>query len=228
MTLESGGERCDLSLRHYQEILDQARKQGYEILSFSALGGARGKRTLVLRHDVDVSVERAVVMARIEAEQGVQPTYFVRLHARYYDVREPSTKAALEELGTLAELGLHYERLYYAQIGEEHLRLLGKDTDEFRGLTGRARFGCAAHLPGVYPPFEEEEVQAAGLAFEAYAPAFTKARKYLSDSSNRWREGCLCTWLGRVDHLTVLIHPVWWTQWPEPASQVIERLRAGD
>ncbi|MBI4234133.1 MAG: hypothetical protein HY686_06815 [Chloroflexi bacterium] len=224
--------KCEFSLHHYQELIQEARRQGYHVYPFSTWmqrnGVLGGERTLLLRHDIDVSVERAVQMATVEAALGIQATYFVRLHARYYDLQEPATRASLNKLAALAELGLHYERYHYAQNGENHLTLLLRDAEELRRLAGMAMLGGAAHMPRAYPPFSEEEVRAAGLAFEAYAPAFTHNSKYLSDSSRKWQEGCLCNWLGVVDHLYVLVHPVWWTDWEEPSRQVIARLRAGD
>ena len=89
-------------------------------------------------------------------------------------------------------------------------------------------FGSAAHMPGTVGHLSEGEAKAADLDYEAYAPLFTQNSKYLSDSGARWREGCICRWLGQGDHFTVLVHPVWWLNWREPSATVIERLRSGD
>ena len=135
---------------------------------------------------------------------------------------------ALSELCTLADVGLHYERGYYNRQGEDQQAMLSRDREALARIIGQPTFGRAAHMPGAYGTFSEQEIEAAGLDFEAYAPAFVQQRKYLSDSAKRWREGPLCRWLGAAEHFTVLIHPVWWTDWPEPTDQVIERLQSGD
>ena len=91
--------------------------------------------------------------------------------------------------------------------------------------------GAAAHLAGTYGSLDAQVVKSAGFLYETSEPIGEKARprwKYLSDSARRWREGCVCEWLGKVDRLEVLIHPVWWFESPESPDTIIQRLRRGD
>ena len=225
-------QQCDFSMAHYGEILDRALELGYGIFPLSSAVGEsaaeKGSRSILLRHDADVSLELAVQMAEFESQKSIRATYFIRLHARYYDVKDPRNRGSIVRLRHIGEVGLHYEPGFYQEAGGDRLGLLAEDRQRFASLVGTDVFGCAAHMPGTVGHFPEDEVKSAGLVYEAYAPLFTKDRKYLSDSGARWREGCLCRWLGKEDHFTVLVHPVWWLNWKEPATTVIQRLKAGD
>jgi len=65
---------------------------------------------IMIRHDVDGSLESALKMARIENEMGVTATYFVLLSHKLYNVFEESSICILKEIIKLGhEIGLHYD-----------------------------------------------------------------------------------------------------------------------
>lgn len=224
--------RCEFSINHYQYLLEESKRLGYIIYSFAdwmeSKGNLDGDRTIIMRHDVDVSVKSALTFAEVESDYGVTSTFFYRLHARYYDLNDSDTLASAIQLAKTSDVGLHYERMYYDSVDGSYRDLLMKDKNEMTRIFGHRKYGCAAHLPGKMGSLGEDLVRSSGFAFEAYSSQFVIERKYISDSRARWREGCLCKWLGQEDHLTVLVHPVWWTGWPESTVRVIERLGKGD
>jgi len=57
----------------YRQLLDELTDVG---LSFTTYGGNVSEGEVLLRHDVDLSVERAVRMAEIEASANVDSTYY--------------------------------------------------------------------------------------------------------------------------------------------------------
>lgn len=222
---------CDFSIEHYREIIKQAQSVGYRFYFFSEwVGGiAHGERTILLRHDVDVSLEKARRFAEVEADLGVRATYFLRLHSRYYQLLTPESwphLCALSEMNH--EIGLHYECQFYERMGADHLEMLARDATIFSSIVGKPIQGCAAHLPSRYKPLDTRTIRSVGLAYEAYGPEFTQERKYISDSRGHWREGCLCQWLGRADHITALIHPVLWFDLDESLENMLRRIQEGD
>ena len=61
--------KCDFSLRHYFDVLDNAKNNYSFIGSFRDLEKAKKKDTfIVLRHDVDISLEQALKIAKAEAK----------------------------------------------------------------------------------------------------------------------------------------------------------------
>ncbi len=207
---------CNFTYAHYREILIEARRLGYACVSFRDLLDGRAvdaARVLLLRHDIDFTVDNALRLAQIEQAVGATATYFVRLHAHHYN---PFTLPTFRQLRTIqqlgGELGLHYEPHFAREVG----------CDDDEGLR-RARLiletGLAIEVQGVCPHevvrtnsmvLPDTAVRAAGFRYQAYDAQFFGGFKYLSDSSARWREGCVCQWLGRTDRLYILTHGFWW------------------
>src|SRR5213075_2207995 len=52
---------------------------------------------LLLRHDVDMSLDAALAMAELEAERGVAATYFLMTRGEFYNLDARSGDAALDE-----------------------------------------------------------------------------------------------------------------------------------
>lgn len=207
---------CNFTVAHYHEILVEARRLGYACVGFRDLldGRAAGAaRVLLLRHDIDFTVANALRFAQIEQTVGASATYFVRLHAHQYNPFVLPTFRQLRAIAQLGgELGLHYEPDFAREAG----------CDDAEGLR-RARLiletGLATDVQGVCPHevvrthtmvLPAEAVAQAGFRYQAYDAQFFGGLKYLSDSSARWREGCVCQWLGKQDRLYVLTHGFWW------------------
>lgn len=207
---------CNFTYSHYREILTEAVALGYACVSFRDFldGKAAGAtRVLLLRHDIDFTVTSALRLAQIEHEAGATATFFVRLHALHYNPLALPTMRQLHQIRHLGgELGLHYEAPYLAELGFD-------DEEGLRREKLILETGLALTVQGVCPHevvrtntmlLPAQTVAAAGFRYQAYAPEFFGGFKYLSDSSARWREGCVCGWLGRQDRLYVLTHGFWW------------------
>ena len=78
------GMSCAFDMEHYRELLEAAKAGGYEWASFDR--HPRGG-DLYLRHDVDLSLEAALEMARLEHEHGVRATYLLMRESAFYNLR---------------------------------------------------------------------------------------------------------------------------------------------
>ena len=203
-----GGFRID----HYRELIRTALALDYRFATFSEHEAVSAKRLFLMRHDIDFSVDLALNFARIEVELGIRSTYFLRLHAHYYNPFEYHTYMKLREMTRLGhEIGLHYEPGFADAAGEDPAAMLRREKAMIEALLDRPVLSAAAHLPAKSGrTVTEENIASFGLRYEADLPRFLERFKYLSDSNGRWREGCLCNHLGQHDRLCVLIHPFWW------------------
>jgi len=171
-------------------------------------------RLMILRHDVDLNIEGALHLAEVEADLGVQASYFVRLHARLYNPYELRTYRILHRILDMGhEIGLHYEPDFARLNGVASLDMLKREREVLEMILDRPVVSASAHMPWLsgYAP-DEDNLGRAGLRYEAYLPRFTQDLKYLSDSGGRWREGCFCQHVGNVPRMQVLVHPFWWFQ----------------
>ena len=80
-----GGRRvsCAFDLAHYRELLDAAAAGGYRFATFEA---EPQPGDLLLRHDVDLSLEAALELARLEHERGARATYFLMTESVFYNL----------------------------------------------------------------------------------------------------------------------------------------------
>src|SRR4051794_14022454 len=100
----SDGE--DFTEGAYLSLIHEARL-GY---SFEPFGTTCVHPHVLWRHDVDASVHRALVLARIEAELGVRSTYFFALRSEFYNLLESGVTRRAREILELGHwLGLHFD-----------------------------------------------------------------------------------------------------------------------
>jgi hypothetical protein len=177
---------CAFALDHYRELLEAAEAGGYRWARFDTEPRAGD---LFLRHDVDLSLEAALTMARLERELGAHATYFLMRESVFYNLDSALGRDALAELRDLGHaVALH--AVYPRAV---------KD-DRFDAVV-------AWHNPD--PEYVHEPVS--GFVNVMQPPWFTRD-KYRSDSNQHWRHGCPHQELraGGFEWLQLLVHPEIW------------------
>lgn len=168
-------------------------------------------RRAFIRHDIDVSLERAVPIARLEREAGVASTYHVMIDSPFYDIRSASSRDALAEIAGLGhEVGLHYNvvaRGTKEADAAAREQDIARACDELAVLIGSEVRSLSFHLP-------VQELINGPLRIAGRVSGYAKElfQWYMSDSRARWREGEPLASLGRPrgPNLQILIHPIWW------------------
>ena len=74
---------CGFDLVHYRELLDAAQAGGYRFAFFDR---SPEPGTVLLRHDVDLSLDAALAVAELEAEAGAAATYFLMTRSEFYNL----------------------------------------------------------------------------------------------------------------------------------------------
>lgn len=209
----------------YRDLLRLARLRGYE---FSGYRERPDHRHVIWRHDVDLSMHRALRLAEIEAEEGVSATYFVNPHCAFYNLVEPTILSLVRKIRELGHaIGLHFDADAYPSEVWSAESLGRRLSGEKRLLELTLETEIAAfsyHNPDV-GGFMTYDADMAGMV-NAYGRAFREDYTYVSDSNGFWRFRSIEEVLseGTADRLHVLIHPAWWT--PNPMSPRDRVLRA--
>jgi hypothetical protein len=175
---------CPFDLDHYSELLEAGQTGGYRFAFFDREPKAGD---LLLRHDVDLSLNAAVAMAELETERGVAATYFLMSASEFYNLASPSGEAALQRLRDLGHrVGLHAV-------------WPNAELDE--------RFDPVVAWHNPDPPYMREPINGALNAMQS-----PFADVYRSDSNQHWRQGCPHAELAahRFERLQLLVHPEIW------------------
>ena len=193
----------------YRALLALLRERGYSFRDYHHYGDV--SRCVILRHDVDFSLERAVRLAELEAEMGVGATYFALLRTDFYNPASQRGAAALRRIQSLGhEIGLHFdEKAYGPELSPEELaQAVRKECGMLSALLGTPVSAVSMHRPS--QAALEADYHIPGVV-NSYGKTFFREFKYLSDSRRRWREPVLdIVRSGAYDRLHILTHAFWY------------------
>ena len=199
----------EYSLQSYRLIMEQALASGYAFAPFTETEAATAKR-IYLRHDVDYSLEMALRLAQVNAELGVQGTFFVLLRSQVYNLLSAWSHDLVRQIH---ELGQHLAL---------HAATRGLAPDQIEA-TLRADFAFVKRNYSMLAPvfswhnptadllrqFSAEQV--AHLT-NVYSARFIKDIAYFSDSNMRHSADDFLDFIrsGQYSTLQLLFHPLNW------------------
>lgn len=208
----------------YRSLLKAFQAKGYQIVGYE--DAEADKKHLVLRHDLDMSLQAAEPIAEIEADLEIRAHYFVLVRTEMYN---PFSEAARNSLAKIRayghEIGLHLDASLY---GDDPASLQDAADWECRALedaTGTAVRFISFHRPAEALLGYEERL--AGRS-HAYEPRFFNSIGYCSDSRGDWHHG------HPLEHPSVLAdraiqlltHPIWWTDVELTVQRNLEKFLA--
>lgn len=157
------------------------------------------KRYLILRHDVDFSVDRALELAKIEAKYGISSTYFFLLHSDFYNIFERDSYNKVKEILKLGhKIALHFDTIFYGILDKEELEnKLTFERDILANLFNVNIEVFSLHNPDInnYSNYTLEDLAKFYPAYfkdyisnmvNVYGSIFRKI-DYISDSNGFWR-----------------------------------------
>ena len=174
-------------------------------------------KSVVWRHDVDMSPQRALALAKIEANQNVKSTYFFMLTSDFYNLLEPINTNIVKEINEMGhKIGIHIDAKSRNQCSNNNKsleELLYEERFCFEKFLSVSPHAFSFHNPDVGGWLEVEEGMIAGM-YNAYSTTMKTEYKYCSDSNGYWRFDCLSDVIA-ADYqkpLHILTHPEWWVQ----------------
>lgn len=179
------------------------------------------KKCVILRHDIDNSLDAAVRLGEIEQKLGITSTYFVLLRTDFYN---PASQHSLEKLHHLQkmghEIGLHFDEKAYPEGGQEDTvaRIL-QERDILSAILGTPVTTVSMHRPS--RATLEADLSIPDMV-NSYSKTFFHDFKYLSDSRRRWREPVLdIVRSGKCDKLHILTHAFWYHEQEETIADSV-------
>lgn len=204
----------------YRRLLFKLSEYGYKDCLYDECQNVSGKK-VVLRHDIDVSLDEAVRFSEIEKEVGVKATYFVLVSTDFYNVaskRERELVKAIQRNG--GEIGLHFDEVVYENSGIE--KKIQKEALILENIIESPVKVVSMHRPSTQTL--EADYHFEGIT-NSYGKMFFKEYKYVSDSRRNWREDIYkIIESGEYENLHILTHPIWYNDNESSAGDVLQQL----
>jgi len=139
---------------------------------------------LIVRHDVDWSIETAYELFLIEKDIGVISTYYLLLTSELYNPFSKRSRAMIEEMLTNGfEIGIHFDiTAYSSRDNDELLGYMQREIDMFDRLYDYKIESYSMHGPSLTNVYLKNHNM-----IDAYNPSIFNNDCYISDSSFSFR-----------------------------------------
>lgn len=204
------------SYNWYEQLLLFCQEKGYRFCGYGDWDDC--SKIIILRHDVDYSLERVLPIAELEAKHGVQSTYFVLLRGQFYNVLSDRGLAIIAKLVAMGHhIGLHFDETLYRD--SDWIAHILQEAKILKEATGVSINSVSMHRPSNQALTKDWAIP--GMQ-NAYSKVYFNNFKYLSDSRMHWREDVVTAIdSGKYNKLQILVHPFWYREHPLTMRETI-------
>jgi hypothetical protein len=204
----------------YLKLLKTIKSYGREFVSFTNVP-QDAESYVILRHDVDFSLKKALEMAQLDYESGISSTFFFLLTAPYYNPLSVEGASYIKEIAALGHnCGLHFDCTGFEQLTisqrQRRIQVMAKTLEDATGVEIKA---VAQHKPASTPIRLELP-----NFVRAYSHPFFKDIAYISDSRKMFRHHDILHFFKENKKVQMLIHPIWWNKTDMNRSEILQRL----
>ena len=192
----------------YEKLIELIRKENYIIASYSNY--SQYEKAVIIKHDVDMSLEMAADFAEFEKKLGISSTYNILLCSDFYNPYSKKNMNHILKIFNMGhEIGLHFDEARYS---EDIIENINKEIFLLEQYIGTEIKSFSMHRPS------EETLRAEyslknGEIVNTYSRKFFKEFKYISDSRRNWREDPIETIKsGKYSKIHILTHPIWYSR----------------
>ena len=189
----------------YESLLERFLDKSYKFIFFPELK-IKEKSQIILRHDVDLDLDLALQMAKIENSLGIKSTYFFLLRTDSYNLISDTSHDIVYEIKELGHsVSLHFDMLLYENVKDG----LRKEKDIFSHY-----FKTEVDIISIHRPTDNflKNPDSYFNVENTYEKKYLKNIQYFADSGGSFRFGypTQSSAFNNNDNIQLLIHPVWW------------------
>ncbi|WP_052500305.1 hypothetical protein [Priestia megaterium] len=197
--------------KQYKNVLLQAQKSNYKFINYDDKKLTSNEKIIILRHDIDFSLEQALRMAQLENSCDVKATYFIMLTSDFYNPCSLNSRSILYDILNLGhDIGLHFDEKAYATKNINELNpFILREIKLLSSIIDKKVKSFSFHRPS-------RDILDSNLQLDkiinTYEDRFFSKIKYLSDSRKEWRDQSIDEVIkGELyPRIQLLIHPIWW------------------
>lgn len=197
----------EFTYRAYKELIDLLINNNYKIANYNNY--KEFEKCVILRHDVDYSLNKAIELAEIENKLGVNSIYFVSVTSDFYNILSKQSSKKIKYIIEMGhEIGLHFDELRY----DGNIDIVETIVSE-KELLEKITYPNKVESVSMHRPSKKtlnSNYKIPGM-INSYGNIYFNEFKYLSDSRRRWRENVLeIIESGAYDKLHILTHAFWY------------------
>lgn len=196
----------------YEQLLKLLSNHGYHFADYH--NWKQIKKPVILRHDIDNDLSKALEIAKIEAAKKVKSTYFVLISSDFYNIFSMKNAKLIHQIQDCGhEIGLHFDEMKYPQVigNIEKIREeIIKEADILSYVSERPVTTVSMHRPS--KAILNADLKLSDI-INSYSQIFFHEFKYLSDSRRHWREPVEDIISSEeFERLHILTHAFWYYQ----------------
>jgi len=173
------------------------------------MGLAQGKE-LFVRHDVDMSLQKAVQMAEIEANLKIKATYYILFSSPFYNALSKNSLAKMQMIKDMGMgIGIHFDaavkEMPVVDMRDEILVQAGLLEHHLGPLEGMS---CTFHRTFMGKSPNNRLISMLN-SVDIYSPDYDRSFHYISDSGHNWREDPIEAMM-KYAKIHINVHPEWY------------------
>ncbi len=199
----------DFTYESYKSLIILFQRMSFVFVSFEENFKSNQRGRVILRHDVDLSLDKALNIAKIDKSLGISSTFFLLISSPFYNLNTYKSLSIVKQIIKMNHsIGLHFDITNYkVRNQEEFIRKLDFEINLLSSIIGISIEKFSLHRPASYPVSFEILKDHKGFVHSSHY----KNCKYISDSSMNWRENVLeYLELDAFANYQLNIHPIWY------------------
>lgn len=200
----------DFTIQGYKDLVRLIQEKGYDICNY--YNYLESKKFVIMRHDIDFDLQKAVHLAEIENQMGISSVYFVLISSNFYNIISECNTRYLNEIASYGhEIGLHFDEAKYKELNIQQIEeKVFEEAGLLEEIIGRDVKTVSMHRPSKI--MLESDLDFCHI-LNTYGKKFFKDMKYLSDARMNWREDVISILENEeFDKIQLLTHPFWYTE----------------
>lgn len=211
------------TLMQYKEMLELIREKDYKIYKYTDKIDADVNH-VILRHDIDMCLEKALEFAKVEYSLGIESTYFILLSSDFYNIYSKKSINILNEIIKYGhDIGLHFDEVRYEVKDQRELE--NKVYAEVKIINEMLNYdikSISMHRPSEI--FLKSNMKFDNL-INTYSREYFSQYKYLSDSRMTCREDILkLIKEKKYTKFHILTHPIWYCEIEKNCKEVLQEM----
>ena len=185
-----------------------------------------GQPGLILRHDIDLDIEPAFQLSKIEEASGVRSTFFVLMSAETYNPASIRNRAMIRDMIERGfEIGLHFDPVLYPDsTGADLQEMVDQEAGHLAEITD-----CSVRSVSLHNPGETGSYHLFDNYNNAYDSKIFSGECYLSDSRMVFKTD---PWAfiekAKNQAVQLLLHPLHYSvngdEYPVPLLNYVEKV----